>query len=221
VVAYPSEAQNHPSMLACAPRNNLVEIKQQCPTPEAASAASPALASPGPKRQHRLRARSLASSSRRRGSLHASRSVTGGRLPTACEKPEGRKIGIRQPISFDDIEQHQPPAGVQQLGGEANVSLFAVDDRGSRPTKDATNRRQSLPPATAVGPEAPQATATPEGCGPAFLGCGVSVVRWLAKLCAHCETRNRAALAPSRVTDLLAPARPADPDPAHGHREPT
>jgi hypothetical protein len=60
------------------------------------------------------------------------------------------------------------------------------------------------------------------------------MVRWLAKLRAHCETRNRAALAPSRVADLLAPAfmsqrqplAPPDcsgaagPDPAHDHREP-
>ena len=78
-------------------------------------------------------------------------------------------------------------------------------------------------------------TAAPQGCGPAILGSGMPVVRGLANLCAHCETRNRAALAPSRVADLFAPAfqsqredgSPADcagttdPDPAHDHREPT
>src|SRR5262245_41572598 len=63
----------------------------------------------------------------------------------------------------------------------------------------------------------------------------MSVVRWLANLCAHCETRNRVGLAPSRVADLLAPAfksqgedgqaanctRTTRLDPAHGNREPT
>jgi hypothetical protein len=35
---------------------------------------------------------------------------------------------------------------------------------------------------------------------------GVSLVRWLANLSAHCETPNGAALAPSRVADLLVSA---------------
>jgi hypothetical protein len=60
------------------------------------------------------------------------------------------------------------------------------------------------------------------------------LIHWLANLRAHCETRNRAALAPSRVADVLAPAFTSqrqdgpppdcagavDPDPAHDHREP-
>jgi hypothetical protein len=63
----------------------------------------------------------------------------------------------------------------------------------------------------------------------------MSVVRWLANLCAHCETRNRVGLAPSRVADVLAPTFKSQgedgpaanctgtthPDPAHGNREPT
>ena len=124
---------------------------------------------------------------------------------------------------------------VEQLRGRRNASLFAVGDRGGRSTKDPANRRQSLPPATAFGPEAPKATATAERCGPTFLGSGVSLVPWLAKLCAHRETRNRSALAPSRVADILAPALKlqsedgplpnrtgaADLDPPHGLREPT
>src|SRR5689334_13817247 len=62
----------------------------------------------------------------------------------------------------------------------------------------------------------------------------VSVVRCLANLCAHCETRNRAAPAPSGVAEVLAPAfksrRKAgappncsgteDLDTSHDHREP-
>jgi hypothetical protein len=76
---------------------------------------------------------------------------------------------------------------------------------------------------------------TSRGYRPALLGSGVSVVRWLANLRAHCETRNRAALAPSWVADVLVPAfksqreagtppdcpGAADPDPSHDLREST
>jgi hypothetical protein len=105
------------------------------------------------------------------------------------------------------------------------------DCRGS-PAKGAADCRQSLPPATAVGAAAPEAKAAPLGCEPVILGSGISVVRWLASLCA--QARNRAALAPSRVADALTrtfksqregPAPDctgtSDPDPAHDHREPT
>ena len=147
---------------------------------------------------------------------------------------EGGKIGIGKPIPLMILD------GInlllfEQLRGRRNASLFAVGDRGGRSTKDPANCRQSLPPATAFGPEAPKATATAERCGPTFLGSGVSLVPWLAKLCAHRETRNRSALAPSRVADVLAPALKlqsedgpppncagaADLDPPHGLREPT
>jgi hypothetical protein len=147
---------------------------------------------------------------------------------------EGRKIGIRKPIPLMILGGINLLL-VQQLRGRRNASLFAVGDRGGRSTKDPANCRQSLPPATAFGPEAPKATATAERCGPTFLGSGVSLVPWLAKLCAHRETRNRSALAPSRVADILAPALKlqsedgplpnrtgaADLDPPHGLREPT
>jgi hypothetical protein len=147
---------------------------------------------------------------------------------------EGRKIVIRKAFLIDDIEQQQPPA-CPTTGGRGECSLFALGNCCCCPAKSAADRRQSLPPATAVGSAAPQATATPQGYGPAFLGSGVSVVRRLANVCAHCETRNRSALAPPWVAAILAPAftsqrkggPPPDsagntnPDPAHGHREPT
>ena len=145
-----------------------------------------------------------------------------------------RRGKICKAFLIDDIEQHQPPGG-STPGGELNVSLFAVGDCCGCPTKGAADRRQSLPPATAAGPAPTQTTATPRGWRPAFLASGVSVVRFLANLCAHCETRNRAALAPSGVADVLVPAfksqreawappdcpGAADPDPSHDHREST
>jgi len=81
----------------------------------------------------------------------------------------------------------------------------------------------------------PQAAAAPHGCGPAFLDSGVSVVRQLANLSAHRKARNRAALAPAGVAELLAPAfRPerqdgpppksagtSDPHPPDEHGEST
>jgi hypothetical protein len=124
---------------------------------------------------------------------------------------------------------------VQQQGVQVNVSLFAVGNCCSCPTKGAADRRQSLPPATAAGPAQTQTTVTPRGRRPPLLGSGVSVVRWLANLCAHCETRNRAALALSGVAEVLAPVfksrrkagAPPDcagagrPDTSHDHREST
>ena len=132
-----------------------------------------------------------------------------------------RRGKICKAFLIDDIEQHQPPGG-STPGGEVNVSLFAVGDCCGCPTKGAADRRQSLPPATAAGPAPTQTTATPRGWRPAFLGSGVSVVRFLAN-------------APSGVAELLAPAfksqreawappdcpGPADPDPSHDHREST
>jgi len=105
----------------------------------------------------------------------------------------------------------------------------------SCPTKGAADRRQSLPSGTAAGPAQTQTTATPRGRRPPLLGSGVSVVRCLANLCAHCETRNCAALASSGVAEVLAPAfksrrkagAPPDcpgaarPDTSHDHREST
>src|SRR6516225_11913254 len=81
----------------------------------------------------------------------------------------------------------------------------------------------------------PQAAAAPHGCGPAFLDSGVSVVRQLSNLSAHRKARNRAALAPAGVAELLASAfkperqdgpppncaRTAHPDPADDHGEPS
>jgi hypothetical protein len=71
---------------------------------------------------------------------------------------EGHNIGIRKPISSTTLNSISLLL-VRRLGGEANVSLFAVGDRGGCSTKDAANRRLSLPPATAGGPKAPHATA--------------------------------------------------------------
>ena len=72
--------------------------------------------------------------------------------------------------------------------------------------KAVADRRQSLPPPPTAGPTAPQAAAAPHGFGPAFLDSGASVVRQLANLSAHRKTRNRAALAPAGVAELLASA---------------
>src|SRR5215471_21576991 len=132
-------------------------------------------------------------------------------------------------LFLDDAEQHQPPACPTTCG---RGQRFAVCCGPLLPRCGQGCCRQSLPPPTTAGPAAPQATAAPRGCGPAFLGSGMSIVRWMASFSARCETRNRAALAPKRVAGVLAPAfmsqRPppdwagaADPDPAHDRREPT
>src|SRR5215471_16478988 len=113
------------------------------------------------------------------------KSLQGLRIGTgAYGSLQGRRIVICKAFLIDDIEQHQPPGG-STPGGEVNVSLFAVGDCCGCPTKGAADRRQSVPPATAAAPAPTQTTATPRGCRPAFLGSGVSVVRWLANLCAH------------------------------------
>src|SRR5262245_18889716 len=163
-----------------------------------------------------------------------SRTSSSPRIRWASCRGEGRRIVICKAFLIDDIEQHQPPGG-STPGGEVNVSLFAVGDCCGCPTKGVADRRQSLPQATAAGPAPTQTTATPRGWRPAFLGSGVSEVRWVANLCAHCETRHRAALAPSGVADVLVPALKsqreawappdcpgaADPDPSHDHGEPS
>src|SRR5215831_14376452 len=95
---------------------------------------------------------------------------------------------------------------VRQHAGEVNVSLFAVGLCCRHAAKAVADRRQSLPPPTTAGPAAPQAAAAPHGFGPTFLDPGVSVVRQLANLSAHRKTRNRAALAPAGVAELLASA---------------
>src|SRR5215470_7404764 len=122
---------------------------------------------------------------------------------------------------------------VRQHAGEVNVSLVAVGHCCRDAAKAVADCRQSLSPPTAAGPAAPQTAAAPQGCGSAFLDSGVSVVCRLANLSAHRKIRNRAALAPSRVADVLASAltperqdgpppncaRTAQPDPADGHGE--
>src|SRR5215471_15905042 len=124
---------------------------------------------------------------------------------------------------------------VRQHAGEVNVSLFAVGLCCRHAAKAVADRRQSLPPPTTAGPAAPPAAAAPHGFGSAFLDPGVSVVRQLANLAAHRKTRNRAALAPAGVAELLASAfkpgrqdgpppncaRTAHPDPADEHGEPS
>jgi hypothetical protein len=53
--------------------------------------------------------------------------------------------------------------------------------------------------------QAPEATARPQGYGPAFLGSGVAGSLTGEPLCSLWKPET-AALAPSRVADLLAPA---------------
>jgi hypothetical protein len=73
--------------------------------------------------------------------------------------PVGRKIGIRKPASLMTLNSISLLLA-QQLGGEANVSLFALGDYCGCPTKGAADRGQSLPPATAAGTAPTQTAAT-------------------------------------------------------------
>jgi hypothetical protein len=147
---------------------------------------------------------------------------------------EGRKIVIRKAFLIDDIEQQQPPA-CPTTGGRGECFAVCCGQLLLLSGQKCCRSQTIFASGDAVGSAAPQATATPQGCGPAFLASGVSLVRRLASLCAHCETPYRSALAPPWVAGILAPAfmlqreggPPPDsagntkPDPAHGHREPT
>jgi hypothetical protein len=121
----------------------------------------------------------------------------------------------------------------QQAGG-ANASMSAMGDQCGIPAQASADCRQPLPPATAAGPESPKSTPAPQGCGPALLDPGMSLVTCLAHVFAHRETRNRPALASPRLAHVLALAfktqREHGPKSnsagatgshrAHGHREP-
>lgn len=84
--------------------------------------------------------------------------------------PEGRKIAIRRLTAID--------IGLllaQQQAGGVNVSMLAMGD--GIQVQASADRRQPLPPTTAVGAAAPEATPAPQGCGSVLLDSGMSVVR--------------------------------------------
>jgi hypothetical protein len=88
---------------------------------------------------------------------------------------------------------------------------------------------------TVGGSPAPQATAAPRGSRPVFLDFGVSVVQRVENLSPHRKARNGAAVAPTGLAHILAPAftphreawpprncdRTSDPHPPVDHGEPT